>query len=120
MEYAFHEVAEQRYAKAVATFGAIYALRDDQSGHIKIGHSTDVLRRISQLQTGNSRRLRLVTIIAGQQSHERALHRVFSDRRIVGEWFDDQDKEVSETLRELGQRAGEGVTWDMRKKRDGN
>jgi hypothetical protein len=98
-------------AKAIAEFGAVYGIRDDVARRIKIGHSVDILRRIVQLQTGSSNRLRVVTFFAGTRDHEQAIHECFEDRRLGGEWFDDSDGLVTDCFVEMARKYGKGFTW---------
>jgi hypothetical protein len=57
---------------------------------VKIGHSTNVYRRIAQYQAGNPRKLVVMGLIEGGQQRERELHQKYmhlhSDA-FVGEWF---------------------------------
>jgi hypothetical protein len=56
-------------------------------GYIKIGFTTDVQARFSQLQTPMPYQLKLIRLIAGDQAAEKALHERFDDFRYRGEWF---------------------------------
>ena len=59
-----------------------------QSGdHIKIGYAINVVKRMDELQIGNPEALRLLGVMAGKPSDERALHRRFNSDRVKGEWF---------------------------------
>jgi hypothetical protein len=57
--------------------------------YIKIGFTDneDVRLRIATLQTGNPRKLILVKAIEGTYEHEQALHLLFANDKIRGEWF---------------------------------
>lgn len=57
---------------------------------VKIGHvgcDQDVWQRLTVLQTGNSRELKLVDHFDGAQREEKFLHSFFSALRIRNEWF---------------------------------
>jgi hypothetical protein len=56
-------------------------------GHVKIGHSASVDRRIASLQGGNSRGLKVLRVVSGGRATEKWLHKQFSESRIRGEWF---------------------------------
>ena len=101
-------------AGLIAEAGAVYCARDDATGQVKIGHSVDISRQLSQLQTGSSNRLRLVAFIAGTRAAESAIHECFKDRRLNGEWFDDRDGEVTDCLIEMAKEYGRGFTWNIR------
>lgn len=75
------------------TIGAtsfIYAVTDDGLRH-KIGHSSDLRRRMSTFQTGQATRLTLTAAIEVPRLRARpieaAIHRDISWRKIRGEWF---------------------------------
>lgn len=57
---------------------------------VKIGHSTNVYRRMAHYQAGNPRKLVVLALLDGGQARERELHQKFMhlhDERFVGEWF---------------------------------
>lgn len=61
----------------------------DEHGHIKIGHSRDVDKRLESLRTGNHLPLRVLFKIPHPNAHdiEQKLHAEFADLRAEGEWF---------------------------------
>lgn len=66
----------------------VYAIRERETGNIKIGISRDPERRLNQLQTGNSSTLELVaTKRADGFEDETDAHALNSAIRIRGEWF---------------------------------
>lgn len=84
-------VDESEFWTAYNETGGIYFIRDDQAEQIKIGHTRDdPWRRLSNLQVGNSNRLRLVGLIAAEQAIERHIHFVLMEGRTRGEWFSDR------------------------------
>ena len=69
--------------------GYVYFLRNSRS-HIKIGWtSNDPVKRMKDLQTGESEYLKLSAVMKGSEMSERALHVAFALHRIRanGEWF---------------------------------
>lgn len=78
--------------------GYVYAVRDDTASAVKIGFSSDPMRRLAQLQTASAGRLRLIGAAPAVIETEAELHGVFRDRRMSGEWFDDADGAVSAAL----------------------
>lgn len=84
--------------------GFVYVIRDDASGLAKIGYSKDPSDRLRKLQTGSPVRLWLVCIMPGNLSTEAALHGVFKERRVRGEWFDDADGTISDLIRDIGRQ----------------
>ena len=67
----------------------VYAIRETETGRVKLGISRDPEARLRQLQTGNSQELELVAFRKAENrfDDERALHTDASDYRIRGEWF---------------------------------
>lgn len=59
----------------------------DGMGHVKIGVAKDPERRMYELQIGNAFQLTLLAVESGGQPREKALHKVFRDLRVRGEWF---------------------------------
>lgn len=70
--------------------GIVYVVEQEGTGLFKIGYtaSDDAGRRVKTLQTGNGNELRLLgSFRCAGRATEAALHRRFSDRRRLGEWF---------------------------------
>src|SRR5262245_47451650 len=65
----------------------IYFILDRRSAAMKIGVAADPSSRLVDLQIGNANPLELVGAIPGDLMIESALHRVFAERCIRGEWF---------------------------------
>jgi hypothetical protein len=67
----------------------LYFIQSDKSGMIKIGRSKHPEKRLRQLQTGNSHKLKLIIALEGQGWREPDLHSHLKDWRIRsnGEWF---------------------------------
>lgn len=56
-------------------------------GVVKIGYTNDVKRRLSTLQTGHTRPLKVIRLFEGGPAEEATLHALFADVRTKGEWF---------------------------------
>lgn len=83
----------------------VYFIREQGSEAIKIGRASEVKRRVSQLQTGNSAKLELLGWLAPEDDHktERTLHVYFSSQLVRGEWFSiSQDQVLCELKRNRG------------------
>ena len=66
----------------------IYFVRSGVVGPVKIGWSAgDVIARVKALQTAHPQKLRLIRVLDGAKSDERAMHGKFSALRQNGEWF---------------------------------
>jgi len=76
-----------RKARERLQLGAVYFLRVDGKGPVKIGFTTDIDHRLGSLATGHSGKIELIALIEGSRSDEKALHRRFKDLRVRGEWF---------------------------------
>jgi len=69
------------------TVGTIYVI-EGAAGHYKIGYTRGpVGKRLRALQTGNPVKLRIEMTLTGTEREEQRLHALFSDKRVVGEWF---------------------------------
>lgn len=60
-------------------------------GSVKIGRTTDVKRRLANLQTSHAYELKVIRIIDGGPVEEWECHHAFRDARIRGEWFEYRD-----------------------------
>jgi hypothetical protein len=60
------------------------------TGDLKVGRSSDVERRLAELQTGAPHKLKVLLVAAGQGCRERQVHqtlRQYRNRGQKGEWF---------------------------------
>ena len=65
----------------------IYFISDGNT-FIKIGYTVnDVMSRLSSLQVGNPKELKIEMVIEGSEADEKALHDRFASYRYRGEWF---------------------------------
>jgi hypothetical protein len=58
-----------------------------ESGPVKIGTSTNVMKRLTALQSASPEPLHIRAACPGGSAVERAIHGLFSADRIAGEWF---------------------------------
>lgn len=72
----------------------VYAIRETESGRVKLGISRDPERRLKTLQTGNSQKLELVgtRIAPNRFDDETEVHKLNSDSHVRGEWFESTAK----------------------------
>lgn len=73
----------------------IYFIRDEASGHLKIGYAVDPWRRLSKIQSDTPARVDIVAIEDGGVDREAELHLQFSHARSRGEWFRPADDLVA-------------------------
>jgi hypothetical protein len=83
-------VTTDEWRAAHAKTGSIYFIRDQEGDLIKVGHSRDPWRRLSQLQVWSGNRLRLIGIIAAHIEIESHIHTHLTEGRTHGEWFWDR------------------------------
>lgn len=74
--------------EAGARDGWIYFVQVSSGGSLKIGWAKDPSKRIKILQTSHPKPLRMLGVVPGTRSDERALHKRFAHARKSGEWFD--------------------------------
>ena len=74
----------------------VYAIRETETGRVKLGISRDPEARLRQLQTGNSQELELVAFRKAENrfDDEHALHSDARAYHLRGEWFDGQALET--------------------------
>ena len=66
----------------------IYFIQEGKDGSIKIGFTkNDVRKRLSNLQSGSCRELRLLCVIDGDCQKEQRIHNTFYSIKDRGEWF---------------------------------
>lgn len=65
----------------------VYFAQRGGDGPIKIGTARDPARRVAELQVAAPERIWLLTTVPGGRAAEAALHAMFADGHIAGEWF---------------------------------
>jgi Meiotically up-regulated gene 113 len=66
----------------------IYFIQEGMEvGAVKIGYAAKPQDRIGDLQTGNSKKLRVLLEIEGDKVLEKTIHGMFAESNIHGEWF---------------------------------
>lgn len=68
--------------------GTVYFVEAPGRG-IKVGFSTNVASRMSQLQGASPTKLRVIATIDGGLAVERRIHALLKEHRLSGEWFED-------------------------------
>jgi len=80
----------------------VYFIKDEGSGHIKIGYTSGgvygVKQRLSSLQTSSPTKLEVLAVIQGSRKTEKYLHEQFKDIRVIGEWFKPTVKLMAQIL----------------------
>ena len=74
---------------------AVYVIQAEGTDRYKIGYASCVKRRIGHLKTSCPYPIRTVVVFDdGTMEDERALHGVFKEYRVHGEWFCLSDKTI--------------------------
>lgn len=80
----------------------VYLIQDtDISGYIKIGHTNNLVRRLNEIgATKGSVQVRLIHFIrcTNRIHTERSLHKLFKKKRIRGEWFDLNNRDIRDLM----------------------
>jgi hypothetical protein len=66
---------------------AIYFIQDTKTKSVKIGFTTNILKRLCTLQQNNAHPLVVLALFDGGKEDERALHQSISTHRMRGEWY---------------------------------
>ncbi|MDR3582552.1 MAG: GIY-YIG nuclease family protein [Candidatus Pacebacteria bacterium] len=66
----------------------IYFLRSARTSLIKIGRSSHFRSRYAQLAYEHKENLEILGVVSEDVWEERQLHRIFSEIRVVNEWFE--------------------------------
>lgn len=85
----------------------IYCISEAEKGApVKVGLTTDIHRRLAQIQAHTWRKVTLHWCADGWAAHESALKRLSAGKTIHGEWFRDDDDAIKNLL------SGQGHTED--------
>ena len=86
----------------------VYLMKSSATGYLKIGTSHKPAERAIKLQTGNGGKITIISLIRGGPTLEKRLHKMFSDYRKHGEWFEDDPRiiEFFDTYKEQGAYNG--------------
>ncbi len=103
--------------KPVGTKGRVYFVECKARGLIKIGFTTDMLKRMRSLKTSATDELTLIGSFEATRRREQSLHQRHLKQRKFGEWFLDCP-EVRESIAEyLECKPAESHTASKRTKR---
>jgi hypothetical protein len=73
-------------------FNYVYLIGDGE--YVKIGFSSDVLGRLTTLQSGYPKKLQLLSFVRGDRSIEKNIHRLLLKHRCEREWFRQCDEVI--------------------------
>lgn len=90
-----------RYCKDCRKLPALYFIGQHEA--VKIGYSSNVLSRISNLQVGSMTELMIYGIVYSPYAYqiETAVHNLLYQRRVHGEWFCLNHSEIREIISEI-------------------
>ena len=84
------------------SYQLVYAIQSVNLKTVKIGYSTDVNQRLSNLQSGSPDELKIIGCWLGTESDEKQMHGRFDYCRMHREWFY-PSKELLEAVAERNQ-----------------
>lgn len=82
--------------KPTGTESYVYALHAEDTGLTKIGFTTRLSKRISEIKNMSGAKLRLIGKSEGDKALESELHRRYESYRAHGEWFSLRDSQITE------------------------
>lgn len=65
----------------------IYFVFDPEKDHVKIGFSRSMRNRMYELRCRVGHHVRMLAVMPGGVMDERALHRLYREYHVEGEWF---------------------------------
>ena len=86
---------------------AVYVVRSGISNIYKIGHSSDVTKRIKGLSTGNPEPLHVIAVSPGGKDLEKKIHSQFKDFNQKGEWFKIEKSKLVDLLVIINDNGGD-------------
>jgi len=109
--YMFSDAFYEMFAKKINDFvyekkntdGYVYFIKNGSSGNkVKIGSAINIDNRVNSYQTAFHEKIFILGYIKAENYIflEKDIHRLFSDSRIKGEWFEIDDLDIF-TLKEL-------------------
>ena len=75
----------------------VYVIKNEETGRVKIGITSDIKQRFSILITGSGCKMKLVHLtkrIDNAREIERLAHEHFSEKHYIGEWFNINSEEA--------------------------
>jgi hypothetical protein len=95
----------------------LYIIQSSNNGCFKVGRSNYPAKRLSQLQTGNPYKLKLILILRDQGHREKQIHRYITlgkKKKCKGEWFEfDLIANLPEKIYELLDLDDVNVWWSL-------
>lgn len=87
-------------AKSSGPWRHVYVIAEDSARPVKVGYARNAFWRLSDMQTGNFRKLHLCAVYLcadrlEAQRLEQQVHQQFDGLRILNEWFDVHAREVA-------------------------
>ncbi len=98
------DAAMEEFRNRVDNGDLVYFISCPDTKVVKIGHTSNIARRLADLQHGNAFRLRVALACSGGEVLENKLQYIFDNERRKGEWF-----ALTPTLREFIREANKEV-----------
>lgn len=78
----------------------IYVMKDNHTGHYKIGRSKNPVKREATLLSQKSS-IELLFFFEGTINQEKMLHEIFQDKWVRGEWFELTEEDL-QSIKKIG------------------
>ena len=110
---AYSESRRQSRLKTNEDNVKIYLIKDNDTGYVKIGSSVNPARRFSEMcnqknpaiTVGNRNYSLIFTSRVVLRSEEAVMHKMFSSKRISGEWFELNNDDINNVRLTYGERT---------------
>lgn len=94
----------------------VYFIKSYCNKYIKIGTTSNLKRRMIELQAANPKPLTLLGTIEGSFDTEATLHLIFAKYRVQGEWF--RSSGELKALQKILSNRGQGYPTEVKNVRD--
>lgn len=91
---------------------AVYCFGEGLGQPVKLGVSECIVNRFQMIRTHTWRDTCAFWAWWGDKGHEAEVHRIFGDRRIKNEWFDDKDDAIKNFL--PNNMPKDGFAWPIK------
>lgn len=88
-------IDRERFVKTMQNISQIYFICSPETCLVKIGHSSNVTKRIKTIQSLSPSKISLLSCVTAHKSFEFYLHQKLTASRSHGEWFNADDRVLS-------------------------
>jgi hypothetical protein len=87
LEESRNQLNETKQVEKPVRLTKVYIMKDNHTGHYKIGRSDNPIKREATLLSQKSS-IELIFQAEATPKYERSLHNLFEEKRVRGEWFE--------------------------------